>query len=107
MPADKWVLILAEYNGGVPGIFKLLIDAISVRNKDGLKGKEVLLIGVAAGRAGNLRGLDYMTNCLNYLGMKVHPQKMPISLINKVLSDGKLEEHTHGSLKSLLENFAK
>jgi NAD(P)H-dependent FMN reductase len=106
MPADKWILVLPEYNGGIPGIFKLLIDAISVRNKDGLMGKNVLLIGVAAGRAGNLRGLDYATNCLNYLGMFVHPQKLPISSFNSVLKDGQLDEGTTKALKSLINDFA-
>ena len=105
MPSDKWIVLLPEYNGGVPGIFKLLIDAISVRDKDGLKGKNVLLIGIAAGRAGNLRGLDYMTNCLNYLGMNVHAQKMPISQINGVLKDGKLEDYTAKTLNGLVQEF--
>ena len=105
MPSDKWIVLLPEYNGGVPGIFKLLIDAISVRNKDGLKGKDVLLVGIAAGRAGNLRGLDYMTNCLNYLGMNVHHQKMPISQINGVLKEGKLEEYTATTLHGIVAGF--
>lgn len=105
-PSSKWIVIVPEYNGGIPGIFKLFLDLLSIRDKDeNFLNKEVLLIGVAAGRSGNLRGLDYLTNCLNYLGMRVYPTKLPISSINNVLVEGQLEENTTQTLKRLLKAF--
>jgi len=88
-PADKWIILSPEYNGSFAGVLKMFIDAISVRNyADNFKGKKGALIGVASGRAGNLRGLEHLTGLLNYLGMHIHPSKLPISSIGNVLVDG-------------------
>ncbi len=108
IPSKKWILILPEYNGGIPGIFKLFMDIISVRNKDkSFSNKQVFMVGVAAGRAGNARGLDYMTNCLNYMGMNVFPNKLPISSINKVLNNDELDTSTYEVLETLLKDYLK
>ncbi len=47
-------------------------------------GKKAALIGVATGRAGNLRGMEHLTGVLNYLGTIVMPNKLPISRISKL-----------------------
>ena len=108
LPSDKWIIVIPEYNGGVPGIFKLFIDILSLRLKDEtFHNKSVLLVGVAAGRAGNARGLDYLTNCLNYLGMEVFPTKIPISSINQVLQKESLNEMTLSLLTSTIQKFIK
>jgi len=106
--AEKWVIVLPEYNGGIPGIFKLFIDALSIRDKDEtFKGRSAALIGVAAGRAGNLRGLDYMTNCLHYLGMNVNSEKLPISSIGSVYESGEMNEGTATVIENILTPFCK
>ncbi len=106
--SSKWILVLPEYNGGLPGIFKLFIDAVSIRDKDEtFRGRHAALIGVAAGRAGNLRGLDYLTNCLNYLGMHVHSNKLPISSLGRVYDSGEMDEGTSNVLDTLLMEFCK
>jgi len=105
-PAQHFVFVLPEYNGTFSGIFKFMIDAISIRDKDGnFKGKTVAMIGVAAGRSGNLRGLDQLTNALNYLGMKVYENKIPISQIHAILNDetGEIDQNT----TDLLTNHSK
>jgi len=108
IPSKKWIIVIPEYNGGVPGIFKLFIDILSVRLKDKtFQNTTVLLVGVAAGRAGNARGLDYLTNCLNYLGMDVFPTKLPISSINQELTDDGLTKNTYDTLESLISGFLK
>ncbi|GLR18406.1 NADPH-dependent FMN reductase [Portibacter lacus] len=87
-PADKLVFVVPEYNGSFPGIFKLFIDAISIRNyKENFQGKKVALIGVASGRGGNLRGMDHLTTSLNYLKMNIFPNRLPIALIEKVMDE--------------------
>jgi len=108
LPSNKWIIIIPEYNGGIPGIFKLFIDILSTRLKDEtFQNKTALIIGVAAGRAGNARGLDYLTNCLNYLGMNVYPSKLPISSIGLVLENDTLDEGTMDILSSTIQRFIK
>jgi NAD(P)H-dependent FMN reductase len=48
-------------------------------------GKKALLTGISTGRAGNLRGMDHLSGSLNYLKMAVHPNKLPISSVDKLL----------------------
>ncbi len=82
-PAAKFIIIMPEYNGSYPGILKLMID-----NTDISKvwwHKKVLLTGVSTGRAGNLRGMDHLTGSLLYLKMLVHPNRLPISVVDKLL----------------------
>ena len=82
-PATKFIIIMPEYNGSYPGILKLMID-----NTDISKvwwHKKVLLTGVSTGRAGNLRGMDHLTGSLLYLKMLVHPNRLPISVVDKLM----------------------
>ncbi len=94
IPADKFIFVVPEYNGSIPGILKLFIDACSVyRMKDTFKrgDKKALLAGIASGRAGNLRGMIHLTGMLNYLNITVHPNQLPISSIGSLLdADGKI-----------------
>ncbi len=79
-PANKLVLILPEYNGSIPGIFKLMMD--NSNNKKCWWHKKAMLVGLADGRAGNARGLDHVTNMLHYLKVNVYYNKIPLSRIN-------------------------
>jgi chromate reductase len=83
-PAQKIVFVIPEYNGSFPGILKTFIDAI---HPDINRGKKVVLVGVATGRGGNVRGMDHFTGILNYLGMYVHPNRIPISLVLTLMDD--------------------
>ncbi len=88
-PATHIVIIMPEYNGTFPGILKFFLDAISVRNyKSTFGGKQVALVGVSSGRAGCLRGIDQLTNALNYLGISVSKNKIPISGVNSLFTGG-------------------
>ena len=85
LPADKFWFVFPEYNGGVPGVLKLFLDALSVRSlAETFKGKKACLTGISTGRAGNLRGLDHLTNILNYLQVIVYPNRLPISSISNL-----------------------
>ena len=88
LPAQKFVILSPEYNGGIPGSLKLFIDACSVREYSAnFKNKKAALIGTASGRAGNLRGMDQLAQILNHVGTIVMPNKLPISSIGSVLND--------------------
>ena len=91
--ADKWVIVSPEYNGSFPGILKLFIDAVSVRKyHETFKHKKLGLIGVASGRAGNLRGMDQLTNAMNYLGFSVYRDKLPISQIKAITNETEITD---------------
>ena len=88
LKANKMIVIAPEYNGGIPGILKLFIDGMCARKyKENFSGKKISLTGVAAGRAGNLRGLESLTGILNYLGAVVLPNKLPLSSINNFIGE--------------------
>lgn len=78
-PAEKFVFIFPEYNGSIPGVLKLLIDCLDP--KVSFQNKKASLIGIASGRAGNLRGLDHMASILNHMKVTVMPYLLPVSKV--------------------------
>lgn len=84
-PAEKFIFIMPEYNGSMPGVLKIMIDVADV--KRAFYGKKALMVGVATGRAGNLRGMDHLTGVLNHMKMSVHYNKLPISKVNLELDE--------------------
>jgi NAD(P)H-dependent FMN reductase len=104
-PAAKLVVIAPEYNGSYPGVFKAFIDAIHPKH---FYGKKAALVGVASGRAGNLRGMDHLTDVLHHLGVEVLSYKVPISRLD-TLMQGKAEltdEDTLNALKRQIRRLA-
>lgn len=86
-PATKFIFIVPEYNGSFPGILKAFIDASNVALC--YHNKKAALVGVSDGRAGNLRGMEHLTNIFNHLKMNVLHLKIPISSISSQFnSDG-------------------
>jgi NAD(P)H-dependent FMN reductase len=85
IPSKKFIFIVPEYNGSYPGVLKTLIDISLV--KDCWHGKKALLTGVATGRGGNIRGMEHLTGCLNYLQVFVHPNRLPISLVHELMGE--------------------
>jgi NAD(P)H-dependent FMN reductase len=69
--------------------------------------KKALLTGVATGRAGNLRGMDHLADVLNYLKITVHPNKLPISVVNSIVgADGKImDAGTIRAINQQLDEF--
>jgi len=77
---SKFIFVVPEYNGSFPGILKTFLDSVPPRE---WANKDACLVGVADGRAGNLRGMEHMTNILHYLKVHVLYNKLPISRINE------------------------
>ncbi len=96
--ADKFIFVLPEYNGSYPGILKLLIDNSDVGKV--WPNKKALLVGVASGRAGNLRGMEHFTGALMHVKMTVHPNRLPLSSIHTLLNE-KGEITDAGTLKTI------
>lgn len=78
----KFIFITPEYNGSFAGILKVFLD--SVHPKYWVENK-ALLTGVSTGRAGNLRGMEHLTNILNYLKVNVYHNKLPISRVDTLM----------------------
>lgn len=102
IPSDLLLIVSPEYNGSFPGVLKSFIDALSVRKyQSTFKGKRAALIGVASGRAGNLRGMDHLTGVLNYLNVVVMPNKLPVSSVSNYIDSDVI----NSSLDDLLNQF--
>lgn len=103
-PSDKFIFIIPEYNGTFPGVLKTMIDTSEI--KKAWYGKKALLTGVSTGRAGNLRGMDHLSACLHYLKMNVHYNKLPISVIDKVMDeDGTFNDASLKAIDEQLNEF--
>lgn len=106
LPAQKFFVLVPEYNGGMPGIFKLFIDAICARNYlDNFSKKKISLTGIAAGRGGNLRGMESLTGIFNYLGAIIQPSKLPLSDIEKLIENNELTEEAVTLITIHIESF--
>lgn len=110
LPAQKFIFVAPEYNGSIPGVLKMFIDACSVRNyAENFKEKKAALLGVASGRAGNLRGLEHLTGILHYLGTHVMPNRLPVSSIGQLVNDKQQisDEDTLKVLNDFVESALK
>jgi NAD(P)H-dependent FMN reductase len=105
IPTEKFIFVSPEYNGSIPGVLKSLFDNSDVQRV--WWGKKALLTGVSTGRAGNLRGMEHLTGILNYMKVVVHPNKLPISVVNVLLNlDGSIkDEPTLYAINHQLDEF--
>lgn len=87
-PYSRFIFIVPEYNGSFPGILKCLLDVVP---PELWRGRKVALIGIAAGRGGNGRGVDQLTNILHYLKADVLWHKVLISHVHEMLNNDNLE----------------
>lgn len=89
IPATHLVFISPEYNGSYAGIVKTFIDGVKPEH---FKAKKVGLVGVATGRAGNLRGMDHLQATLHYLGAYVKPINLPISVVHTLTNEDEIQD---------------
>jgi chromate reductase len=84
LPAKKIIFVAPEYNGSIPGVLKTMLDLSDYKKT--WQWKKALLVGISTGRSGNVRGLEHLTSVLNYMKVIVHPNKLPISSVHKLLN---------------------
>jgi NAD(P)H-dependent FMN reductase len=106
-PVQKFVIVVPEYNGSYPGSLKTMIDLTDI--KKAWWGKKAMLTGVSTGRAGNLRGMEHLTGTLNYLKVAVLPNRLPISVVDKLMdAEGVMrDEATLAAISAQLDEFLK
>ena len=103
LSAGKFIFVSPEYNGSIPGVLKCLIDVSSLKV---WKGKKALLTGVSTGRAGNLRGMDHLTGIMHYVGTVVHPNKLPISIVDTLFKETEMNHpETIRAIHQQLDEF--
>ncbi len=86
---DKFIFIIPEYNGSYPGVLKVMIDACAF--PESFYEKKAALVGVSAGKYGNIRGIDHFTGVCHYLNLHVLPLKLHIANTKQeVDADGNL-----------------
>ncbi len=107
IPANKFVIVMPEYNASFPGVLKMLLDNSDI--KKCWWHKKAALTGVSVGRAGNLRGVEHMTAILNYLKVNVHYNKMLLSKVKEELTtDGNtLRSEAIMLMKTQMQDFMK
>lgn len=105
LSADKFVMIVPEYNGSSSGITKLFIDATDVKHYWNFK--KICLVGVADGRGGNLRGLEHLSGIFLHMKMNVFHLRQPLAQINKELDENGrfLNEGTIKMLRAQIEGY--
>ncbi|HJU45549.1 MAG TPA: NADPH-dependent FMN reductase [Chitinophagaceae bacterium] len=107
IPTEKFIFISPEYNGSIPGVLKSLIDVSDIRKV--WWHKKALLTGISNGRAGNLRGMEHLTGILHYVKMIVHPNKLPISVVDTLMNKKELitDKATLGAINTQLDEFIR
>lgn len=107
VPAEKFIIIMPEYNASFPGILKVMMDNSDI--KKCWWHKKALLTGVSDGRAGNLRGVEHMTSILHYMRTNVFYNKLLLSKINEeVDADGNIiKPATEQSIRQQITDFLK
>ena len=76
---DKFIFIIPEYNGSFPGVLKAFIDACDFPQS--FYDKKAALVGVSAGKYGNIRGVDHFTGVCHYMHLNVMPLKIHIGSV--------------------------
>ncbi len=105
IPTHQFIFVVPEYNGSFPGALKMLFD--TSKSHEIWFHKQALVVGNATGRAGNLRGMDHLADILNYVKITVHPNKLPISQVNRLMdAAGKfIDEGTLKAINNQLNEF--
>jgi chromate reductase len=98
IPSSKFIFVVPEYNGSIPGVLKVMVDISDYKKV--WWGKKALLTGISLGRSGNLRGMEHFTSILHYLKVVVHPNKLPISSVDKMLNGSGII-HDQGTLDAI------
>lgn len=107
LQADGLVFVCPEYNGGYPGILKLLIDYLPF--PESLNKKPVCFIGEANGAFGGLRAVEQLQQVAGYRNAHVFPERIFISRVhhNFDKEEGIKDAYQQSLLESQIKNFVQ
>lgn len=107
---QQFVFIVPEYNGSIPGILKLFIDACEYPGS--FARKTAALVGISAGEGGNGKGLNHLRDILEFLGSSVLENQVLIPKIREKFGndgqtlDTKVQEMIHGHVGVIAEAWS-
>lgn len=115
LKADAFIFVTPEYNSGVPGVLKNVVDWLSrPLDKHGNKplvNKTAYVMGATTGISGTITPQEHLRSILAYMGVFVLPStRTTVPLVaNHIDDEGNLElsDMTLGFLKDGIENFVK
>jgi len=91
--ADALIVSTPEYNGGIPGILKNVVDWLSREKPVSLTNKHLLLLAASPGALGGIRSLWHSRQPFEALGVHVFPGMMGLPNAYNAFDDqGKLKE---------------
>lgn len=107
--AEAIIIATPEYNGGIPGPLKNVIDWISRIKPNPLTDKHLLLLAASPGAFSGVRGLWHSRVPFEAMGTHVFPNMMGLGdAYNAFGEDGKLtDEKKAKQLQGLVESFIK
>lgn len=105
--ADGLVMVCPEYNGGYPGVLKLLIDYLPF--PEALGNKPVSFVGEATGAFGAMRAVEQLQQVVGYRNAYVFPERVFIPRIHKNFDDEKgiLNSFQQELLELQVKNFVQ
>ena len=103
--ADKFIFVIPEYNGGFPGVLKLFIDACTF--PESFKGKKAALVGISAGKYGNVRGVEHFGGICSYCGIHTLPLRIHVPNAASIINEQReiTHEDTLKFMKQQVEEF--
>jgi len=108
--ADGIVIATPEYHGTFSSLIKLAIENLGYPN--GLKGKPVALLGVAAGKIGAIKSLEHLRSVCSHVGSVVLPSLISLERVKDrfdtegIPQDAETEELLRGLANDLLDYLA-
>ena len=108
LAADVVVVVVPEYNAGIPGLMKHIIDMLAW--PDTFKGKKYAVVTVSAGEWGGARAYAQLEKNLNDLGADVISHKTMIGNVHtqlatkasiRALTTDKLDKHVEAVLAAI------
>ena len=77
LEADGLYVVVPEYNGSFPGVLKLFIDMLPF--PESFEARPVAFAGIAAGKFGNLRGVEQLQSVFGYRNAHIYPSRVFVS----------------------------
>lgn len=107
LDADGLCIVVPEYNGGYPGILKLLIDYLPFPGA--LEKKPVSFVGEATGAFGAMRAVEQLQQVVGYRNAHVFPERVFIPRVNRNFDEenGIRDSVQQELLESQIRNFAR
>lgn len=107
LDADGLCVVVPEYNGGYPGILKLVIDYLPYPS--GLEKMPICFVGEADGAFGALRAVEQLQQVFSYRNALIYPERVYITRINENFDEqeGVKDSFQQQLLENQIRGFVK